>query len=165
MTTLPTMMATTAASIFATTAVANQTADFNNDGNIDAMDLITLTSALNLACDNSCPTDINQDGVTDTMDLNLLMGLWGPVPGWVPSEETTSDTPETEGTPFQRDPNRDMSWQNEAPVLLDATEVGWSSEHTNQNFIILGHSWGGILGIEYALKYQKFFSLKKFLIV
>ena len=120
MTTLPTMMATTAASIFATTAVANQTADFNNDGNIDAMDLITLTSALNLACDNSCPTDINQDGVTDTMDLNLLMGLWGPVPGWVPSEETTSDTPETEGTPFQRDPNRDMSWQNEAPVLLDA---------------------------------------------
>ena len=23
------------------------------------------------------------------------------------------------------------------------------------NFILLGHSWGGILGIEYALKYQK----------
>ena len=24
----------------------------------------------------------------------------------------------------------------------------------SENFIILGHSWGGILGIEYALKYQ-----------
>ena len=26
---------------------------------------------------------------------------------------------------------------------------------TNENFIILGHSWGGILGLEYALKYQQ----------
>ena len=26
---------------------------------------------------------------------------------------------------------------------------------TKDNFIILGHSWGGILGLEYALKYQE----------
>ena len=26
---------------------------------------------------------------------------------------------------------------------------------TKDNFIILGHSWGGILGLEYALKHQE----------
>jgi len=120
MTTLPTMMATIAASIFATTALANQTADFNNDGNIDAMDLVALTSTLNSTCEGNCPTDLNEDGNIDTADLMILMGQWGPVPGWVPSDETEGPVFEEEDAPFERDPNRDMSWQNAAPVLLDA---------------------------------------------
>ncbi len=36
-----------------------------------------------------------------------------------------------------------MRW-NKLKHLLDAS-----------NFIILGHSWGGILGLEYAIKYQE----------
>ena len=116
MTTLPLMMATIAASLTVSFASATPVADFNNDGNVDTTDLVTLVSNLNAACSDECVTDLSEDGITDTTDLMLLMQQWGPVPGWV------DDTPDEQQDAYApiRDANRDMSWQDEAPVLLDA---------------------------------------------
>ena len=115
MTTLPTTLAMIATSITATTAFASN-ADFNNDGFVNANDLMILTSNLNVACDGECPTDLNVDGVTNQSDLMLLLAQWGEVEGYVAEE-----TEEEEETPLPtRDPNRDMSWQGQDPILLDA---------------------------------------------
>jgi len=116
MTTLPLMMATIAASLTVSFASATPIADFNNDGNVDTTDLVTLVSNLNAVCSDECVTDLSEDGITDTTDLMLLMQQWGPVPGWV------DDTPDEQQDAYApvRDANRDMSWQDEAPVLLDA---------------------------------------------
>jgi len=114
MTTLPTTLAMIAASLTVTSLLADHNADFNNDGFVNANDLVLLTSNLNIACDGECPTDLNHDGMTDVTDILLLLGQWGAVEGYV-AEETEEDTP----LPV-RDPNRDMSWQGQGPVLLDA---------------------------------------------
>jgi len=114
MTTLPTTLAMIAASLTVTSLLADHNADFNNDGFVNANDLVLLTSNLNVACDGECPTDLNDDGVTDQSDLMLLMGQWGEVEGYVAEETEEEDNP----LPI-RDPNRDMSWQVQGPVLLD----------------------------------------------
>jgi hypothetical protein len=116
MTTLPTTLAMIAASLTVTSLLADHNADFNNDGFVNANDLVLLTSNLNIACDGECPTDLNHDGMTDQTDMMLLLGQWGAVEGYVAEE-----TEEEEDTPLPvRDPNRDMSWQGQGPVLLDA---------------------------------------------
>jgi hypothetical protein len=130
MTTLPLMMAMIATSFTASLASASPIADFNNDGAVDATDLVALVSNLNVACDSSCPTDLNEDGVTDTADLMELMGQWGPVPNWVPQETPEEETEENPAP--TRDENRDMSWQGQAPVLLDAIYYDQLTEHLNR---------------------------------
>ncbi len=116
MTTLPMMMATTAASLTVSIATASQNADLNNDGVVNSTDLVLLASNIG-TCHGECPTDLNNDGVTDASDALDLMKLWGPVPNFVPQEDSQDQATEATET---RDPNRDMSWQGQAPVLLDS---------------------------------------------
>ena len=118
MTTLPTTLAMIAASITATTALASNNADFNNDGNVDANDLLAITSNMGLACDGDCTLDISGNGVVDTADIITLMQQWGAVADYVAPATETAET--TENTTSQRDPNRDMSWQDQDPILLNA---------------------------------------------
>ena len=129
MKTLPLKMAMIATSFTVSLAAASQIADFNNDGNVDASDLVLLVGNLNVSCEESCPTDLNEDGVTNTADLMELMGQWGPVPNWEPEDELEED--ETNPSPT-RDENRDMSWQGQAPVLLDAIYYDQLTEHLNR---------------------------------
>ncbi|MBC8202276.1 MAG: hypothetical protein H8E91_00445, partial [Planctomycetes bacterium] len=117
MTTFPLTLAMIALSQNPATAAS---ADFNNDGVVDTTDLIALTSNIGTACEGDCPTDLNNDGVTDQQDILVLMQLWGAVEGWVNPNtpainETSNDTTEP-----SHDPNRDMSWQGQGPVLLEA---------------------------------------------
>ena len=97
-----------------TTFVSAQNADFNNDNVIDTYDLLLLTSTLNQSCDSNCPSDLNNDGVTDVSDMMILIGQWGPVGNGNQASNSSSDS--AQSTPR----NHDLSWQNEAPVLLDA---------------------------------------------
>jgi len=117
MTTLPLMMAMIATSFTVSLTSAAPIADFNNDGNVDATDLVALVGNINTSCDEDCPTDLNEDGLTDTADLMELMSQWGPVPNWVPEDDSEEET--TQNPAPTRDENRDMSWQGQAPVLLD----------------------------------------------
>jgi hypothetical protein len=130
MTTLPLMMAMIATSLTVSLASAAPMADFNNDGNVDATDLVALVGNLNASCEDGCLTDLNEDGYTDIADLMELMSQWGPVPNWSP-EETVEEEMTQNPTPT-RDENRDMSWQGQAPVLLDAIYYDQLTEHLNR---------------------------------
>ena len=58
------------------------------------------------------------------------------------------------GSSNSDNPKIESLWTTER--FVDEVEQVRKSLGLNENnFIILGHSWGGILGIEYALKYQK----------
>ena len=118
MTTLPLMLAKTATSLIVSFAPATSPiADFNDDGVVNSSDLVALTSTLGLTCEGNCPSDLNLDGLVDTSDLMILVEQWGSVPNWQPQEQEEAPAPATSSP---RDPNRDMSWQGQAPVLLDA---------------------------------------------
>lgn len=57
------------------------------------------------------------------------------------------------GTGFSDNPNDTSLW--DLPRFVDEVEqVRKALDLTKDNFYILGHSWGGILGMEYAQKYQ-----------
>ena len=129
MTTLPLMMAMIATSLTVSFASASPIADFNNDGSVDAIDLVHLVGKLNTPCDDVCPTDLNEDQLTDMADLMELMSQWGPVPNWEPEE--TEELVEQNPAPM-RDENRDMSWQGQAPVLLDGIYYDQLTEHLNR---------------------------------
>ncbi len=116
MTTLPTTLAMIAASITATTALSAQSADFNNDGVVDGIDLLSITSNINQPCEGDCPSDLNNDGAINSADIIVLMQQWGAVENY-DAQQTTTDT--TTSTNNSSD-NRDMSWQGQGPVLLDA---------------------------------------------
>ena len=58
------------------------------------------------------------------------------------------------GSEFSDKPKDDSLWTTER-FVDEVEQVRRSLGLNENNFIILGHSWGGILGIEYALKYQK----------
>ena len=58
------------------------------------------------------------------------------------------------GSEFSDKPQDDSLWTTER-FVDEVEQVRKALNLNNQNFIILGHSWGGILGIEYALKFQK----------
>jgi hypothetical protein len=117
MTTLPTTLAMIATSITATTAFASN-ADFNNDGNVNASDLLVITSNIGLACDSECTTDLSGNGVVDSADIIILMQQWGSVEGF--TTPATAPVETTESSTSNRNPNRDMSWQGQDPILLDA---------------------------------------------
>ncbi len=118
MTTLPLMMAMTATSLTVSLAIASPSADFNDDGVVDANDLMALTSNLNTPCDGDCQTDLTGDNYTNSSDLMALMQQWGEVPGYVQDISQVNQQQDT--TEPSRDPNRDMSWKNQDPVLMDA---------------------------------------------
>lgn len=51
-------------------------------------------------------------------------------------------------------PNDERLWQVDR-FVEEVEQVRIALGLDSSNFILLGHSWGGILGIEYALKYQE----------
>jgi len=57
------------------------------------------------------------------------------------------------GSTLSDNPQIDDLWTIEHYVE-EVEQVRKALGLTKDNFILLGHSWGGILGIEYALKYQ-----------
>ena len=58
------------------------------------------------------------------------------------------------GSEFSDKPKDESLWTIER-FVDEVEQVRQALKLNSENFIILGHSWGGILGIEYALKYQK----------
>lgn len=58
------------------------------------------------------------------------------------------------GTGFSDNPNDTTMW--DFPRYVEEVEQVRVALHLNKdNFYLLGHSWGGILGMQYALKYQQ----------
>ena len=58
------------------------------------------------------------------------------------------------GTGFSDNPNDTVMW--DLPRYVEEVEQVRKALHLDQsNFYLLGHSWGGILSMQYALKYQK----------
>lgn len=58
------------------------------------------------------------------------------------------------GTGFSENPNDTTMW--DLPRYVEEVEQVRVALHLNKdNFYLLGHSWGGILGMQYALKYQQ----------
>jgi proline iminopeptidase len=58
------------------------------------------------------------------------------------------------GSTFSDQPNEPELW--EIPRFVEEVEAVHKALGLNQdNFYLLGHSWGGILAIEYALRYQQ----------
>ncbi len=56
---------------------------------------------------------------------------------------------------FYSDQPRDSSLWNTARFVEEVEQVRKALGMDSTNFFLLGHSWGGILATEYALKYQK----------
>lgn len=57
------------------------------------------------------------------------------------------------GTGFSVNPNDTTYWDLNRYVE-EVEQVRKALDLTNDNFYVLGHSWGGILAMQYALKYQ-----------
>jgi proline iminopeptidase len=58
------------------------------------------------------------------------------------------------GTGFSDNPNDTIMW--DLPRYVEEVEqVRLALNLNKDNFYLLGHSWGGILGMQYALKYQQ----------
>ncbi len=57
------------------------------------------------------------------------------------------------GSSYSDQPEDTSLWKTER-FVEEVEQVRQALGLTKDNFYILGHSWGGILGIEYALKYQ-----------
>ncbi len=58
------------------------------------------------------------------------------------------------GSYYSDNPNDSTLWTIEH-FVEEVEQVRKALNLTKDNFYLLGHSWGGILGIEYALKYQE----------
>jgi proline iminopeptidase len=56
---------------------------------------------------------------------------------------------------FYSDQPKDSSLWNTARFVEEVEQVRQALGLTRDNFYLLGHSWGGILAMEYALKYQQ----------
>jgi hypothetical protein len=53
-------------------------ADFNQDGTVDVIDLLTLLDEWGTCIDGeSCPADLNGDDAVDVLDLLMLLDAWG----------------------------------------------------------------------------------------
>jgi proline iminopeptidase len=58
------------------------------------------------------------------------------------------------GSAFSDQPDEDDLWR--LPRFVDEVEQVRQALHlTTDNFVLMGHSWGGILAIEYALQHQQ----------
>ncbi len=58
------------------------------------------------------------------------------------------------GAPYSDQPNDSSLWTTER-FVEEVEQVRRAIGGDSSNFYVLGNSWGGILGMEYALKYQK----------
>ena len=73
---------------------------------------------------------------------------------YFPSEEIEFYYYDQLGSTLSDNPQIEELWSIEHYVE-EVEQVRKALGLNKDNFIVLGHSWGGILGIEYALKYQK----------
>jgi proline iminopeptidase len=58
------------------------------------------------------------------------------------------------GSHFSDKPNNDSLWTNDR-FVEEVEQVRQALGLNKDNFYLLGHSWGGILAMDYALKYQQ----------
>ena len=74
--------------------------------------------------------------------------------GYFPNESIEYIYYDQLGSYYSDQPNDNSLWTNER-FVEEVEQVRKASGCDNTNFYILGQSWGGILAMEYALKYQK----------
>ncbi|WP_339921072.1 proline iminopeptidase-family hydrolase [uncultured Flavobacterium sp.] len=74
--------------------------------------------------------------------------------GYFPNESIEYIYYDQLGSYYSDQPNDDSLWTNER-FVEEVEQVRIALGADSSNFYILGQSWGGILAMEYALKYQK----------
>jgi len=99
-------------------------------------------------------------GNNPTIKLLLLNGgpgatheYWEAMESFLPAEGIEFIYYDQLGTGFSDNPNDTAMW--DLPRYVEEVEQVRKALNLNKNnFYLLGHSWGGILAMEYALKYQ-----------
>ena len=74
--------------------------------------------------------------------------------GYFPQESIEYIYYDQLGSYYSDQPNDNRLWTNER-FVEEVEQVRKALKLDNTNFYLLGQSWGGILAMEYALKYQK----------
>ena len=74
--------------------------------------------------------------------------------GYFPNESIEYIYYDQLGSYYSDQPNDNRLWTNER-FVEEVEQVRKALKLNNTNFYLLGQSWGGILAMEYALKYQK----------
>jgi proline iminopeptidase len=74
--------------------------------------------------------------------------------GYLPNESIEYIYYDQLGSYYSDQPNDNSLWTNER-FVEEVEQVRIALGCDNSNFYLLGQSWGGILAMEYALKYQK----------
>lgn len=74
--------------------------------------------------------------------------------GYFPNESIEYIYYDQLGSYYSDQPNENTLWTNER-FVEEVEQVRKALKLDNTNFYLLGQSWGGILAMEYALKYQK----------
>lgn len=74
--------------------------------------------------------------------------------GYFPNESIEYIYYDQLGSYYSDQPNDNSLWTNER-FVEEVEQVRIALGCNNSNFYVLGQSWGGILAMEYALKYQK----------
>lgn len=74
--------------------------------------------------------------------------------GYFPNESIEYIYYDQLGSYYSDQPNDNRLWTNER-FVEEVEQVRKALKLDNSNFYLLGQSWGGILAMEYALKYQK----------
>ena len=74
--------------------------------------------------------------------------------GYFPNESIEYIYYDQLGSYYSDQPNYDSLWTNER-FVEEVEQVRIALGADSSNFYVLGQSWGGILAMEYALKYQK----------
>lgn len=74
--------------------------------------------------------------------------------GYFPQESIEYIYYDQLGSYYSDQPNDNSLWSNER-FVEEVEQVRKALKLDNTNFYLLGQSWGGILAMEYALKYQK----------
>lgn len=100
-------------------------------------------------------------GNNPTIKVLLLHGgpgltheLYEAFDGYFPNESIEYIYYDQLGSYYSDQPNDNSLWTNER-FVEEVEQVRKALGYDNTNFYILGQSWGGILAMEYALKYQK----------
>lgn len=100
-------------------------------------------------------------GNNPTIKVLLLHGgpgltheLYESFDGYFPNESIEYIYYDQLGSYYSDQPNDNRLWTNER-FVEEVEQVRIALGLNNTNFYVLGQSWGGILAMEYALKYQK----------
>jgi proline iminopeptidase len=100
-------------------------------------------------------------GNNPTIKVLLLHGgpgltheLYEAFDGYFPNESIEYIYYDQLGSYYSDQPNDNSLWTNER-FVEEVEQVRKTLGCDNTNFYVLGQSWGGILAMEYALKYQK----------